>query len=125
MSSSTLPALDLTTEVHPHFPALASHPEFAFADNAGGSQILASVVNAVSSFLIESNVQMGGGYQLSTQAMSKVAEGAEATGESNRIAQRGRGAAMDELELTKLTISPVDVHRPPSVSRTMLDLQPP
>jgi selenocysteine lyase/cysteine desulfurase len=76
------PALDLATEVHPKFPALAAHPDFTFADNAGGSQILGTVVDAVSSFLIESNVQMGGGYKLSGQAMSKVAEGAEATGQS-------------------------------------------
>ena len=75
------PPLDLATEVHPHFPALKAHPDFTFADNAGGSQILTSVVDAVSSYLIKSNVQGGGGYELSVKAMDKVAEGAEATGE--------------------------------------------
>lgn len=83
--SSTLPPLDLPTEVFPHFPSLSaqSSSAFVYADNAGGSQTLGTCVDAVSDFLLRSNVQMGGGYPLSIKAQVNISEGAKATGPSD------------------------------------------
>jgi len=72
---SPLPPLDPETEVRPHFPALAKYPEFVFADNAGGSQILQSSLDLISDYLVTSNVQLGGGYPHSADAGERV-EGA-------------------------------------------------
>jgi selenocysteine lyase/cysteine desulfurase len=69
--------LDVTIQVRPHFPALAAN-DFIFADNAGGSQILQSSIDAISRYLVKSNVQMGGGYPHSREAAKQVDKGKEA-----------------------------------------------
>ena len=51
------------------FPALAG--EWVFMDNAGGSQILGSVVDRIRDYLLTSNVQLGATYDVSVQAVSK------------------------------------------------------
>lgn len=50
--------------VREQFPALKSG--FIFMDNAGGSQILGRSVGHISDYLIESNVQLGASYKVST-----------------------------------------------------------
>ncbi|MGB3136905.1 MAG: cysteine desulfurase-like protein, partial [Nodosilinea sp.] len=62
--------------VRQHFPALAS--DWVFFDNAGGSQILKPVVDRITNFLYESNVQLGASYAISQQATERVAAGAAA-----------------------------------------------
>ncbi|KAJ9103930.1 hypothetical protein QFC21_002393 [Naganishia friedmannii] len=69
-------ALDIQQEVRPHFPALKQ--DFIFADNAGGSQILQSSVDAITQYLLKSNVQLGGGYAHSVEAGALVDTGKEA-----------------------------------------------
>lgn len=72
--SSTL-VLNLAA-VRAAFPALASG--YIFADNAGGSQCLASVVGAISDYLLRTNVQLGADYSVSIDSTRRVAEGGEA-----------------------------------------------
>lgn len=52
------------------FPGLKSG--FSFMDNAGGSQILGSVVDEISEYLVNSNVQLGATYKLSALAGDKL-----------------------------------------------------
>ncbi|OCH96474.1 PLP-dependent transferase [Obba rivulosa] len=61
------------------FPALQSG--FLFADNAGGSQCLSTVVERISDYLLNTNVQLGADYPVSISSTSRVAEGAEAARE--------------------------------------------
>lgn len=80
--SPAVQALDAQRDVRPHFPAFkptSNAASFVFADNAGGSQILGSCVEAISDYLIGSNVQLGGGYAHSARAAELVAKGYEAT----------------------------------------------
>jgi len=58
------------------FPALASG--FAFFDNAGGSQVLAEVADAIRDYLLTSNVQLGASYEVSERATERVAAGVRA-----------------------------------------------
>jgi len=60
------------------FPALAS--DWVLFDNAGGSQILGEVVERMRRYLLTTNVQHGGSYELSTRAAERVAEGVAAAG---------------------------------------------
>lgn len=54
---------DLNVDVvRANFPTLVENPEYIFADNAGGSQCLKSVVDNISDYLIRSNVQLGKGH---------------------------------------------------------------
>jgi selenocysteine lyase/cysteine desulfurase len=76
---STLPSLDVEKEVLPHFPALKQYPDFCFADNAGGSQILQTSIDLISDYLLKSNVQLGGGYPRSVEAGERAASAAKAT----------------------------------------------
>jgi selenocysteine lyase/cysteine desulfurase len=78
---SPYPPLDLATEVIPNFPGLTpgDGKPFIFADNAGGSQILQQSVDAITSYLVHSNVQMGGGYKLSMEAGKLMCEAKKAT----------------------------------------------
>ncbi|KAI1461657.1 PLP-dependent transferase [Annulohypoxylon moriforme] len=55
------------------FPALKE--DQVFLDNAGGSQILGSVVESISDYLIKSNVQFGGGYRVSKASSSRYDDG--------------------------------------------------
>ena len=78
MSASTLTAsspLDLDY-VRSHFPALAQG--WTFFDNAGGSQILRPVVDRITEFLYDSNVQLGASYAVSQTATARVEQGAAA-----------------------------------------------
>ena len=68
--------LNIAQEVRPHFPAVTD--DFIFGDNAGGSQILRESVDAISDYLLTSNVQMGGGYMHSVEAAKRVEKGKEA-----------------------------------------------
>jgi cysteine desulfurase family protein (TIGR01976 family) len=69
------PTLDLPFVRH-HFPALSG--DWTFFDNAGGSQILKPVVDRITEFLYESNVQLGASYAVSQLATERVAAGAMA-----------------------------------------------
>jgi cysteine desulfurase family protein (TIGR01976 family) len=65
--------------VREQFPSLAGG--WAFMDNAGGSQILQSVVNNINEYLINSNVQLGASYALSKIAAGRVLEAHKMTAE--------------------------------------------
>ena len=64
-------------DVRSRFPAL-SDEGFVFADNAGGSQCLSSVVTRISDYLLHTNVQLGADYSVSVSSTQRVAEGLEA-----------------------------------------------
>jgi cysteine desulfurase family protein (TIGR01976 family) len=68
MQHTTL-ALNLD-HVRAEFPALAN--EFAYLDNAGGSQVLRRVADRVKDYLLTSSVQLGASYSHSQDAGSKV-----------------------------------------------------
>ena len=53
-----------------HFPALDSG--FIFADNAGGSQAAKEVVDRISDYLLNTNVQLGADYSLSVLSTQRV-----------------------------------------------------
>ncbi|WP_188908843.1 cysteine desulfurase-like protein [Aureimonas endophytica] len=63
--------LDLSF-VRSQFPALAG--EWAFMDNAGGSQVLRSVAERMSDYLLTSNVQTGASYAPSQLSLQRVSE---------------------------------------------------
>lgn len=56
--------------VRGQFPGLKNN--MVFMDNAGGSQTLTSVINKISEYLIESNVQLGASYKTSQSAGEKL-----------------------------------------------------
>ncbi|THV03935.1 PLP-dependent transferase [Dendrothele bispora CBS 962.96] len=56
-----------------HFPALRSG--HIFADNAGGSQVPKDVVDRISDYLLNTNVQVNVDYSISIQSTQRVAEG--------------------------------------------------
>ncbi|MEM1279508.1 MAG: cysteine desulfurase-like protein [Cyanobacteria bacterium P01_H01_bin.152] len=72
---TTTKLLDLDF-VRSHFPALAHN--WTFFDNAGGSQILQPVVERMTEFLYDSNVQLGASYEVSQVASERVAQGTAA-----------------------------------------------
>ena len=59
--------------VREQFPGLRG--DWAYMDNAGGTQILRRVVDRMNEFLFEKNVQTGGSYERSLQAVSALQEG--------------------------------------------------
>ncbi|KAL7277460.1 hypothetical protein ACG7TL_008381 [Trametes sanguinea] len=61
------------------FPALTSG--FLFGDNAGGSQCVATVVDRIADYLLNTNVQLGADYSVSVISTNRVASGAEAARE--------------------------------------------
>jgi len=63
-------------QVREQFPGLANG--WAFFDNAGGTQILASVVERMNDFLFNKNVQTGGSYAVSQEAARSLLKGREA-----------------------------------------------
>jgi cysteine desulfurase family protein (TIGR01976 family) len=75
MSQPAATSLDLPA-LRRRFPALAG--DWVLFDNAGGSQILGTAVERMRHYLVTTNVQHGGGYALSQQAMERVAEGVAA-----------------------------------------------
>ena len=56
-----------------HFPALAE--PVIYMDNAGGAQVLRSVADRLSEFLLGSNVQLGASYGKSQLAAQRVQKG--------------------------------------------------
>lgn len=72
------PSLDIA-QVHAQFPALKSG--FIFADNAGGSQCLSTVVDKISDYLLNTNVQLGADYSVSVESTKRVTDGVEAVRE--------------------------------------------
>ncbi|VDB91486.1 unnamed protein product [Peniophora sp. CBMAI 1063] len=68
MSSS-----DFVTKARSQFPSLSSG--YIFADNAGGSQCLKSVVDRISDYLLNTNVQLGADYSVSVESTKRVAQG--------------------------------------------------
>ncbi len=70
-----LPVLDLDF-VRAQFPALAGG--WVFLDNAGGSQVLASVADRVREYLLTSSVQVGASYEPSRLAAERIAAAARA-----------------------------------------------
>lgn len=59
--------------VRSQFPALSDDPTgSAFLDNAGGSQILGTVIDRIREYLITSNVQTGASYALSMLAAERL-----------------------------------------------------
>jgi cysteine desulfurase family protein (TIGR01976 family) len=70
-----LPALDLGF-VRAQFPALAGG--WIFLDNAGGSQVLASVADRVREYLLTTSVQVGASYEPSRLAAERIAAAARA-----------------------------------------------
>lgn len=69
------PSLDLNY-VRKQFPGLKG--EWAFFDNAGGTQILSGVVGRMNEFLFERNVQTGGSYDVSLMAAQSLIDGRKA-----------------------------------------------
>lgn len=66
---SLTPSLDLNF-VRSHFPALQNG--FTFMDNAGGSQTLKPIVDKISEYLFNYDVQHGASYEVSVKAVEKV-----------------------------------------------------
>jgi selenocysteine lyase/cysteine desulfurase len=73
--------LDPTTESRPLFPALTAHPNFVFADSAGGSAILQPSIAKIESYYRDSNVQIGGSYGASALCTQRIREAAQTTAE--------------------------------------------
>ncbi|RDB27659.1 Cysteine desulfurase-like protein ustD [Hypsizygus marmoreus] len=58
------------TKVRSNFPALDSG--YIFADNAGGSQVARGVVDRITDYLLNTNVQLGADYSISVQSTQRV-----------------------------------------------------
>jgi len=56
--------------VRKQFPALKR--DFIFMDNAGGSQVLGSVMERINDYFLNYNVQLGGSYEVSAQAAKQL-----------------------------------------------------
>ncbi|MCE7995688.1 MAG: cysteine desulfurase-like protein [Roseivirga sp.] len=69
MSTTESPSLDVDF-VRGYFPALQNG--FTFMDNAGGSQTLKPVVDKISEYLLNSDVQHGASYEVSVKAGERV-----------------------------------------------------
>ena len=74
MSSSphVLPAIPERSAVRSWFPSLKS--DFAFLENAGGSQVPGVVADAIRDYMVERYVQLGAGYRHSIEATKVVAD---------------------------------------------------
>ncbi len=59
--------------VRSQFPALADN-QWAFFDNAGGAQVLKSVADRISDYLLTTSVQTGASYDVSQRATARVTE---------------------------------------------------
>ena len=87
----TAAPLDLAL-VRSHFPALADG-DWAYFDNAGGAQVLRTVAERVSDYLLTTSVQLGASYEVSERALQRVVEARE------RIALLIGAARADEIVL--------------------------
>lgn len=66
--------LDLSF-VRQQFPAL--NRDFIYMDNAGGAQVLGGVINRISDYLANTNVQLGASYSVSQESGSRLEEATE------------------------------------------------
>ncbi|KAI4211758.1 MAG: hypothetical protein LQ351_005532 [Letrouitia transgressa] len=66
--------------VRNHFPAVKIHTQ-VFLDNAGGSQVLGEVIDSITEYLHETNVQIYASYPVSQQSTSKYNQGLHAAAE--------------------------------------------
>ena len=64
------------TDIRARFPALSQRQ--VFMDNAGGSQVLGSVIDSITAYLRTTNVQLGASYPVAQQSTSKFSVGHEA-----------------------------------------------
>ena len=62
--------------VRQQFPGLKNN--WAFFDNAGGTEVLSSAVERMNDFLFNMNVQLGGSYEISQKAAGAFQSGREA-----------------------------------------------
>jgi cysteine desulfurase family protein (TIGR01976 family) len=75
--NSEFPVADLRAT----FPALVKSRDFVFFDNAAGAQIPQGVLDAVTSHLVNCNVQRGGPYEKSQQVDAIVAQARRSVGD--------------------------------------------
>ena len=73
--SSSAPVLDVAF-ARSQFPAVAKG-DWAYFDNAGGSQVLQSVADRVSDYLLTTSVQTGASYEPSRRASERLAHSRE------------------------------------------------
>ena len=73
-----MPAELNVAAVRAQFPALAQKQ--VFMDNAGGAQVLKTVIDAISSYLSSTNVQLGASYPISQESTNKFNEGQDSYG---------------------------------------------
>ena len=73
-----------------HFPALSGSTKQVFFDNAGGSQVLAEVIESIQKYLGETNVQLGASYHISKASSSLYQKGYDA-------AAKYMNAGVDEI----------------------------
>jgi len=66
---STQTKLDISF-VRQQFPALKR--DFVFMDNAGGAQVLSGVINRISDYLTNTNVQLGASYSVSQESGNRL-----------------------------------------------------
>lgn len=66
------PSLDVQA-IRAQFPALAQQQ--VFMDNAGGSQVLGSVIDSIKTYLCTTNVQLGASYPVSVASTTKFSDG--------------------------------------------------
>ncbi|TDL13191.1 PLP-dependent transferase, partial [Rickenella mellea] len=71
-----MPTLDVE-KARSQFPSLKNG--YIFADNAGGSQCLKDVVDRVSDYLLNTNVQLGADYSVSVESTQRVNDGMKDT----------------------------------------------
>ncbi len=75
-------------QIRSRFPALAS--DWAFMENAGGSQVPISVIEAVSNYYRENYVQVGAGYPHSDRATQTVADAHRFTEDLMGVGKAGK-----------------------------------
>lgn len=75
--------------VRQQFPALKR--DFVFMDNAGGSQVLSGVINRISDYLSNTNVQLGASYRISRESGNRLDES------TKRLAQYMNAQRKEEI----------------------------
>lgn len=65
-------ALSKQEELRLDFPFFREHPDWIFLENAGGSQVPSSVIDAISRYYSRAYAQVGAGYEQSNEATETV-----------------------------------------------------
>ncbi|KAI0390957.1 aminotransferase class-V [Xylariaceae sp. FL0594] len=94
--------------VRSQFPALAASDQILF-DNAGGSQTLGSVIDAISDYLQNTNVQLGASYRIGKLATERYAAGCAA------------GARYVNADISEIVFGPSTTQLFRNVSFALLD----